>query len=125
MAFSSKARDIWMRKKKGRVQGHVRTLGHHQWGSGPMGAMVKNSDHLEATGQWEMMQKEVSVHKIPVHLVMDTETNRRQNVYLVISCMHGSDFSTTPELLASRIQYIWTLREPTLGSESWILVVLL
>lgn len=41
-----------------------------------MGAMVKNSDHLEAAGQWVMMQKEVSVHKIPVHLVTDTETSQ-------------------------------------------------
>lgn len=62
--------------KKGTVQGYVRTLGRHQWGSGPMGAMVKNSDHLEAAGQWVMMEKEVVVHKLPVHLVTDTETSQ-------------------------------------------------
>lgn len=41
-----------------------------------MGAMVKNSDHLEAAGQWVMMEKEVAVSKIPVHLVSDTETSQ-------------------------------------------------
>ena len=44
MAFSSEARDILKRKKK--RQGFRDT-----WVSGPMRAMVKNSDDLEMAGQ--------------------------------------------------------------------------
>lgn len=66
-----------------------------------MGVMVKNSDHLEAAGQWVMMEKEGTVYKIPVYLVADTEMRQLKTnfVYLMILCMNRSDFSTSVEPL--------------------------
>lgn len=75
MTFSSKARDTWMRKKKRKGSGTRVYHGVPPVGSGPVGAMVKNSDHLEAAGQWVMMKKEVAVHILPVHLVTEKQVS--------------------------------------------------